>query len=108
MLSISGTDISLTRGDSAFIEIGMTKNGQPYTPLEGEEVRFAMKKNYNDDEPLLVKVIPNETLVLHLLPEDTKEFPMGKTYVYDIEFTDVNGEVDTFIEGTLNLLKEVL
>ena len=106
---ISGTDITLTRGDSLFLQISLKKNGEPYTPAEGSRIRFAMKQSYKDpdSEVLLEKQIPLDTLILEFEPQDTKPFPMGKTYVYDIELTDEHGHVDTFIQGTFTIGKEV-
>ncbi len=109
MFSINGTNITLTRGDSMFLDIALTRDGDPFTPEQGSSVRFAMKHKYTDaDSTALVKTIPTDTMRLSLDPDDTKELPMRKTYVYDIEYTDANGNVDTFISGTLTLLEEVV
>lgn len=94
--SISGNNISLTRGDTLYLTVQMTKNGEIYTPVEGERVRFAMKKKIDDAEPLILKDIPIETMILKLVPEDTKALTYG-SYKYDIEYTSVDGDVDTFI-----------
>ena len=108
MFKIDGTTITLTRGDSFYTDI-VIKNpdGSDYTMQENDVVRFALKKKYTDAEPLILKTIPNETLILHLEPEDTKDMAFGK-YVYDVELTKANGDVDTFIcEADLELAKEV-
>lgn len=42
---ISGTTISLTRGDTLLLTIKLTKDGKPYTPQDGDKIRFALKKN---------------------------------------------------------------
>ena len=88
----------------------MMKDGSPYIPQEGDSLRFAMKKRYTDSDQdvILVKDIPIDTLVLELEPQDTKSLPMKSKYVYDIQFTDSQGRVDTFINGTLTLGEEVL
>lgn len=106
---ISGNNITLTRGDSLFLQITLEKNGEPYIPSEGSRIRFAMKRSYNDpdSEVLLEKQIPLDTLILEIEPNDTKPFPMGKTFVYDIELTDEHGHVDTFISGNFTIGKEV-
>lgn len=107
--SISGTNISLTRGDSLFLEIGLTENGEEYTPEEGSSLRFALKGSYEDaDSTALVIDIPISTCVLEIKPEDTKSLEMKKTYVYDIQFTDADGYVDTVIKGKFKITEEVL
>lgn len=108
MVEISGTTITMTRGDTLSLTIAITtQDGEPYEVQSGDEIRFAMKKLYTDAEPLIEKVIDNETLGLQLDPEDTKELPFG-SYVYDVEITMEDGTVDTFIpEAKLNLAKEV-
>ena len=110
MYTVKKTSITLTRGDTFKAQISITdKDGNPYEPQEGDSVRFAMKKNYNDPDSkvLIVKNIPMDTLILTLDPEDTKELPFG-TYVYDIQLTTAAGEIDTFItKASLTLTEEV-
>lgn len=106
MYSIKNNRISLTRGDSFIAHISMTRNGEAYIPTAEDSIRFAMKRNYSEAEPLLIKNIPSNTQILQLDPEDTRSLPFGK-YVYDIEITFENGVVDTFILGTITLTEEV-
>lgn len=104
--SISGTTITLTRGDTFVAAVSMTDGGgTPYVPVEGDKIRFAMKSNYSDQVPLLVKDIPISTLLLTLEPEDTDNFAFGK-YVYDIQLTKKTGEVDTFIKKAKIIIEE--
>ena len=106
--SVLDTKITLTRGDTFKTEI-IIKNhdSEEYQPQEGDVVRFAMKKKYKDEKPLLVKILDNENLLLELTPEDTKSFNYGD-YVYDIEITLSNGEVYTVVDrATLILTEEV-
>ena len=106
--SISGTTITLTRGDSMVALVSITQsNGYPYIPEEGDKVRFAMKVNYTDIKPLLVIDIPINTMELIIKPEDTADLNFGK-YVYDIQLTKANGLVDTFIpKSTIRITEEV-
>lgn len=110
MYTVKKTSITLTRGDTFKAQISITdKDGNPYELQEGDTVRFAMKKSYNDadEDVLIVKNIPTDTLILTLNPEDTKELPFG-SYVYDIQLTSAVGEVDTFItKASLTLTEEV-
>ena len=97
MYKIEGTTITLTRGDSFYCEIKIkTAAGTDYTPQQGDSVRFALKRFYTDAEPLILKTIPTDTLLLYLTPEETKALAVGE-YVYDVELTKANGDVDTFI-----------
>ena len=105
MIKIKGNTIEMTRGDTLIVTVGITdENGQDYTPDAGDSIRFALKraemtlgrKGYKDTDPLIIKTIPTDSLVLQLNPADTKGLDFGE-YVYDIELTHANGIVDTFI-----------
>lgn len=107
MQNVSGTTIYLTRGDSLSVRVGIkTPAGYDYELQEGDEVRFAMKHDFSDSEPLILKTIGSD-LLLELDPEDTEDLPFGR-YVYDIELTNASGKVDTFIaDAVLYITKEV-
>ena len=98
MYKIEDNKITLTIGDSFYTNVGMVKDGEEYTPEEGDVIRFGLKLAPSDTEPLIEKIIPNETLMLHLEPSDTKELKPGM-YCYDIEITFKDGDVDTFINN---------
>ncbi len=106
--NITGTTITLTRGDTFEALVSVTKrDGTQYTPETGDTIRFAMKANYNDARPILVKDVPISTMMLVLEPKDTADLNFGK-YVYDIQLTKANGKVDTFItKATFKLAEEV-
>ena len=109
MISISGTTIKMTRGDTLKTYLTLTDDeGNPYVPEPNDRIRFAAKKTYKDEEPLILKQIPTDTLLLVLDPEDTKPLEAPANYVYDIELTYSNGDVDTFIsKAKLQLTEEV-
>lgn len=100
-------NITLVRGDYFPCNIAMTKNDEPFIPTNGT-LRFAVKKKYTDadDKVLIVKQIPLDTMLLELESADTKDLRFGE-YVYDIEYTDVNGRPDTFISAKFFLAEEV-
>ncbi len=104
---IKGSTISLTRGDTCNIRVKILidDKGEEYEPKTGDRVRFAAKKTYRDSVPMILKEIPIETMVLKLDPEDTKNLDFG-TYIYDIELTKNNGDVDTFITNAKLMLTE--
>lgn len=102
----TGTTITLTRGDTFEALVSATKrDGTQYVPVAGDTIRFAMKENYDDPRPLLVKDIPIDTMMLTLEPQDTADLNFGK-YVYDIQLTKANGKVDTFISKAILKLSE--
>ena len=105
---ISGTKITLTRGDTLQTTVSLLKkDGSLYTPVEGDTIVFRMKRHYSDSQPLIEKILDNEDLTLEILPEDTKKLPFGD-YVYDIEIVKADGYVDTFIKkAVLHLDEEV-
>lgn len=119
--SIVNNVIVHTRGDTLRSKVDIfydEEKTQPYIPEDGDVVRFALKrprmtkvdksyKEYEDEDPLILKVVPMDTLILHLEPADTKDLHFGK-YEYDIEITHADGTVDTFIEASpFELTKEV-
>lgn len=100
-------NISLTRGDTCTLNINLVDaDGNPYITHEGDTMRFAMAKRYGTDSPLVNKNIPVDTLIFKLDPADTKPLEFGK-YVYDIQYTDYNGDVSTILMGTITLTNEV-
>ena len=113
MVAVSGTTITITKGDTGIITVSiMNADGSQYVPQSGDTIRFAMKKNYSDAETLILKNIPLETMELRLDPEDTKDLDAGPQkgkYKYDIELTRADGQIDTFIpRADFIILEEVL
>lgn len=106
MYSIKKTAIKLTRGDTFRCKVCPTYDGEPYTPVDGDEFKFLLSKEYGG-QILIEKIIPTaDELILHLVPEDTKSLAFT-TYYYDIQLTNADGDVDTFIQGTLEIAPEV-
>lgn len=112
--------ISMTRGDSLLLHVAVLLKNQEYVteyrPKEGDSVRFALKhstlrkdkSDFEDEEPLILRDIPIDTMLLELKPEDTKNLGFGKKYTYDIQITFASGHVDTFIaDAPFELTKEV-
>ena len=100
MVNFNGNNITITRGDTleAVLEI-LCADGQPYEVRAGDVIRFALKQKYTDREPLLLKEIPHDILLLRLEAEETKQLTAGwAPYVYDIQLTMEDGTVDTFID----------
>lgn len=109
MLTVKGKRITLTKGDTAVIDVPLfDANGNPYEAQEGDEMRFAMKKLYTDALPILTKEIDMDDYVLTILPEDTQSLDAPCSYVFDIQVSLASGTIDTVIpNGTLYLTEEV-
>lgn len=105
---VRNNTIFLTRGDTFKAHLTINyPDGTVYTPKEGDSIRFALKENIEDEECLIWRDIPIDTMLLVLHPGDTKELKFG-SYVYDIQLTKANGDVDTFITASkLKLTAEV-
>lgn len=119
MVKVVGKTITMTRGDSAHIEIQMEyEGGTSYEAMHGDIVRFTVKKNYDDSNPLIVidiePYVPEgeeteivESVELHILPSHTRDLRYG-SYKFDVQLLRINGDIDTFIDrGTFTLTEEV-
>ena len=91
--------ISVVRGDSLWTKLELKDlNGDPYVADPTDIIRFSLKTSTNDDEePLVVKEIPPDTMELRLSQEDN-DLPPGD-YYYDIEATIMNGQFTNTVVG---------
>lgn len=49
MLQVKGYNIIMTRGDTARINLSIEDaDGNPYTPSEGDVIKFSVKKSWQD------------------------------------------------------------
>ena len=97
---VKNNTIYLTRGDTFKAQVTISNpDGSVYTPVEGDTIRFALKENVEDEECLILRDIPIDTMLLVINPEDTKGLEFG-SYVYDVQLTKANGDVDTFITAS--------
>ena len=120
MLTIDGNqNITLTRGDTLTLTVTLMHEVdpvppateptiEPYTPQEGDVIRFAVSKGYKTEpgyELKLSKDIPNDTLTFTC--SSTETALDYRTYNYDVEVTHADGCVDTFISAKLTITGEV-
>lgn len=110
MLYIEGTDIKLTRGDTAYLHVPIENrlpdgNTVPYELAEGDTLTMTMRLNY-DSEVCFQKVVRG-TNTFHIVPEDTRRCRFAK-YKYDVQLTTASGDVYTVIEPScFQVLPEV-
>lgn len=107
MLKIDGTNITLTRGDTLVLTVGMKKNGQPYVLQEGDKVRFAVSIGHKGDAgyKLIQTVDMDSEMKVTMSSADTEKLTK-RMYCYDVELTYADGTVDTFISGNLFMVGE--
>ena len=92
--------IRCTKGDSMWTKLSLTSaDGSEYIPDPNDHIRFALKKNIEDTDILILKEIPTDTLELRLDAQDTEQLEVGEFY-YDVEIQLSNGYIDTIIEAT--------
>lgn len=110
-MEINGKTITLPRGDSAWCEFPMyTQENDDsesvlYKLKPGDKCYFAVKAKYEDDEPVIKKLL--DGYYLHLRPEDTEGLDLGN-YYYDVHIVYADGERQTYIrKAKLKLDKEV-
>ena len=100
-------EIQLTRGDTARLTVDITDSeGRAYEVKETDMLTLAVKKNYEDDLPLIKKVIIGIN-IFHIAPEETKRLDFGK-YKYDVQLTTADGDNYTIVaDKVFTLTKEV-
>lgn len=106
MLSITGTNIKMTRGDTVRIALSVTDaNGNTYTPSVLDTIVLSVKKSTDDTAYLFQKTITDGTILI--APTDTSTLEFG-SYVYDVQLTLDNGDVNTIIPiSELRIMQEV-
>lgn len=99
-MKVSGTDLSMIRGDSESIILSLKKDGDMVPFNQGDTVYFTVKQGSTTKKITLQKIITefdeDGNCIIGIEPEDTKELSF-RSYVYDIQLTDSNGRVTTII-----------
>lgn len=90
-------NITLTRADTAFIDVTSFKNqvGETYQLFEGDKVYFRLKTNPILEKELTIDLLNNKA-GLHIIPDDTAGLPFT-TFKYEMELVTSTGEHFTFI-----------
>ncbi len=94
MLQVDDENITLTRGDTAVLELNVTKDdGTPYD-FSQDTVVLTIKTTTNSKDILVQKTFSDGTIKIE--HGDTKELKYG-TYKYDVQITTGGGDVYTVI-----------
>lgn len=93
MLTIKNNTITLTRGDTARIDLAISKDGETYD-YSPDTVVFSVKTSTTTPEYVFQKTVSDG--VIYIAPSDTESLPYG-TYRYDVQVTTQSGDVCTVI-----------
>lgn len=106
-LSIKGKTISLTRGDSAYLDLHIyNKDGSVYEMQIGDALWFAVKKDANDSTYAIAPKAVGNDMVLTINPSDTSSLDFG-TYYYDVQLKNsMSGYVNTIIPISKFIINE--
>lgn len=105
MVNIDKTNISITRGDSAYLEFFVPSVlGEPATITANDRIRCQVRK-----APITGSTVPElvfdgdisyqaekNSIVWHIRPSDTGSLDTG-TYYWDAQIEYANGDVTTFV-----------
>lgn len=94
MLIIDENKITLTRGNTAFIEIDIIKDDEPYILRAGDSLTLSLKRKSDYNKVVLTKVTTTNTFTF--VENDTKDLSLG-IYEYDITFRGNDGTIDTLL-----------
>lgn len=108
MLVINGQSVSLTRGDSAILDVSAHyEDGSAYTPAEGDKIYFRVRKKAGLYQVDIEKEVNTSTMQLSLAPEDTRGLNFGE-YRYELELVTAGGFHSTFIANQpFNITEEL-
>lgn len=99
------TTISMVRGDTLIADLLIyDTTNNPYPPVTGDVLTFSIKRTVYDEQPVLSKIIPTDSLKLTLTPNDTRELEIGN-YVYDVCLAKADGEVHTIVPSSVFVLR---
>jgi hypothetical protein len=110
-MTITGTNISMVRGDSESLTIRLFDNdGDQVNIVFGDTVYFTVREALGDTTTILQKVITgflDGEAIIEINPADTDDL-FFKTYVYDIQWTRADGQVKTIVPASnFTILAEV-
>lgn len=100
MLKINKSEISITRGDTAKLNISVVNsNGDAYQLSSSDKLTLTVKKTFLSDKAVISKTVVGASTI-KLNPSDTAGLAFGE-YVYDVQLTNSSGDVYTIIPPSL-------
>ena len=96
-------DIIFTRGDTVQYTVELYDGEEAYILQDGDKLVFTVKENVYTKEIVMQKEILNNQFTID--HKDTESLSYGD-YVYDVQLTFANGDIQTVIKPTLFRLTE--
>ena len=112
MIKINKTEISITRGDSAYIQFNLKDVAGNKLNLTNMDIVRCQVRDQDVDGDLvfegeIIREYVNNTATWHIRPEDTADLEIG-TYYWDAQVEFANGDVFTFVYvSKFNVLPEI-
>lgn len=94
-------NISITKGDTATLQIELYKDDEPYTMQSGEHLHFAVKAALDYNYTLFSKYV--DTPKINFSPADTFSLSCCE-FDYSITLEKANGDRDTFLTGKFTIM----
>lgn len=98
-------EITLTRGDTAVINVDLTIYGETYELSEGETLVLTVKVTSWGPKVLLEKTA--DSMSFQIKSEDTAELSPG-TYYYDVRLRCADGASYTVVPRSAFIIKEAV
>jgi thiamine pyrophosphokinase len=102
-MKVTGTNITMTRGDSESITVSCKNAEGVAIPLvSGDKIYLTVKENMFTPIKKFQKIVTTFTggnAVINIVPDDTKNLSYG-TYKYDIQLTKANGNITTIVPAS--------
>jgi len=110
-MTITGTNISMVRGDSESLTVRLfDEDGDQVNFETGDTVYFTVRYELGDSDTTIQKVVTgfiNGEAIINLNPDDTSDLYF-RTYVYDIQWSKADGQVKTIVPASdFKILAEV-
>ena len=100
-----GRQIRMVQGDTVQYDISVLYGSDhvEYELMEGDILRFRMKKYLYDKEPIIEKQISAMDPILDISPEDTISCMPGE-YHYNIDLLTTEGDIYTIVPDSLFII----